>query len=364
MNSKERVLTILAHREADRVPLDFWAEKPVIAGLMRHLNLAQYEQLLQYLQIDTRYVEGARYIGPDLYRAPDGRWEDIWGVIRRPVPLDQSNPAKGLIQHVIRHPLAQAQTVKDVENHRWPSPDWYEYTIAADTQDKAQYAVVCGADRLNRTAQFKPAMYLRGIEKLLMDLIVNPKLVEAITERLIHYYLEFNDNIFRRADGKIDIFYMGDDFGTQKGPFISIDMWRRFFKPGFKKFIDHAHSHGIKVMHHTCGSVVDLIPDFIECGLDILQSLQPLAKGMDFKKIKSEYGRDIAFQGGIDIQDVMPFGSAAMVKSEVKRIIETLAPGGGYIVCSSHNLQPDTPLPNILAMYETALEVGRYPLAA
>ena len=364
MNSKERVLIILAHQEADRVPIDFWAEKSVISSLMRHLNLTQYEQLLQYLQVDIRYVEGARYIGPELYKAPGGRWEDIWGVIRQPMPLDQSNPSRGLIQHVVQHPLAQAETVKDIENHRWPSPDWYEYTIAEDTQGKEQYAVVCGADRLNRTAQFKPAMYLRGIEKLLMDLIINPKIVEAINERLIPYYIEFNENIFHRANGKIDIFYMGDDFGTQKGPFISIEMWRRFFKPGFKRFIDHAHSHGIKVMHHTCGSVVDLIPDFIECGLDILQSLQPLARGMDFKKIKSEYGRYIAFQGGIDIQDVMPFGTVDRVKTEVRRIIETLAPGGGYIFCSSHNLQPDTPLQNTLAMYETAIEAGKYPLTA
>lgn len=364
MNSKERVLKILAHQEADRVPLDFWAEKSVISSLMRQLDLAQYEQLLQYLHVDTRYVEGARYIGPELYKAPDGRWEDIWGVVRKPILLDESNPSKGQIQHVVQHPLARAETVKDVEKHRWPSPDWYAYTIGEDLKGKEQFAVVCGADRLNRTAQFKPAMYLRGIEKLLMDLILNPQIVEAITERLITYYIEFNDHIFRKADGGIDIFYMGDDFGTQTGLFVSSEMWRRFFKTGFKRFIDHAHSYGIKVMHHTCGSVADLIPDFIECGLDILQSLQPRAKGMDFKKIKSEYGRDIAFQGGIDIQHVMPFGTIETVKDEVKRVIETLAPGGGYILCSSHNFQPDTPLHNILAVYETALEVGRYPLSA
>ena len=199
-------------------------------------------------------------------------------------------------------------------------------------------------------------------EKLLLDLAINPKIVEAMVERLVTYYLEYNEKIFRRAKGNIDIFYMGDDFGIQKGMFISKQMWRHFFKPGFKKFIDQAHSHGIKVMHHTCGSVVDLIPEFIECGLDILQSLQPLARGMDFKRIKTEYGKYISFQGGIDIQNTMPFGTVARVKEEVKRTIETLGPGGGYILCTSHNLQPDTPIDNILAMYETAREVGKYPL--
>ncbi|UCG06806.1 MAG: hypothetical protein JSV83_23390, partial [Desulfobacterales bacterium] len=225
-----------------------------------------------------------------------------------------------------------------------------------------QYAVICGADRLNRTAQFKPAMYLRGIEKLLLDLTLNPVFVEALTQRLTDYYLEYNEKIFRKANGKIDIFFMGDDFGTQEGMFLSKEMWRKFFKPGFKKFIEQAHSYGIKVMHHTCGSVVELIPEFIECGLDILQSLQPRAKGMDLKKIKREYGNDIAFQGGIDIQDTMPFGTVEQVKDDVKRTIETLGPGGGYILCTSHNLQADTPIENILSMYETALEVGKYPL--
>lgn len=362
MDGKQRVLTALDNQEPDRVPLDFWADKIIITRLMQYLKLTDYEQLLHHFQIDTRYVQGTTYKGPELATGPDGTWQDIWGVMRKPVLLDESDPSKGIIQHVVVHPLAGAETVKDVENHTWPSTDWYEYTIEAETAGLEPYAVVCGADRLNRTAQFKPAMYLRGIEKLLLDMAINPKIVEVMVERLVTYYLEYNEKIFRRAKGNIDIFYMGDDFGIQKGMFISKQMWRHFFKPGFKKFIDQAHSHGIKVMHHTCGSVVDLIPEFIECGLDILQSLQPLARGMDFKRIKMEYGKYISFQGGIDIQDTMPFGTVTRVKEEVKRTIETLGPGGGYILCTSHNLQPDTPIDNILAMYETAREVGKYPL--
>jgi len=328
---------------------------------MQHLKLTYYEQLLRHFQIDTRYVQGTRYRGPALAGGQDGTWKDIWGVVRKPVYFDENDPEKGMIQHVVNHPLAAAERVKDVENYPWPSSDWYEYTIDQETRGLEQYAVVCGADRLNRTAQFKPAMYLRGIEKLLLDLVMNPKIVEAMVERLTAYYLEYNEKIFHRANGKIDIFFMGDDFGTQEGMFLSKPMWRDFFKPGFKKFIEQAHSHGIKVMHHTCGSVVDLIPEFIDCGLDILQSLQPRAKNMDFKKIKKEYGKYISFQGGIDIQNTMPFGTVAQVKAEVKRTIETLGRGGGYILCTSHNFQPDTPIENIFAMYEAALEAGKYP---
>lgn len=362
MNSKQRVTKAIDHQSPDRIPVDFWAEKIIVSRLMRHLQLTEYEQLLKFLKIDTRYVEGTKYKGPELCVARDGTWKDIWGVVRKPMLFDENNPSKGQIQHVVLHPLAGAETVKDVEDYPWPSPDCYDYTIGEETRGMKHYAVVCGADRLNRTAQFKPAMYLRGIEKLLLDLTLNPMLVEALTERLTDYYLQYNERIFREANGKIDIFFMGDDFGTQEGMFLSKAMWRKFFMPGFKKFIEQAHSYGIKVMHHTCGSVIELIPEFIECGLDILQSLQPRAKGMDFKKIKNEYGDDIAFQGGIDIQDTMPFGTVDAVKAEVKRVIETLGPGGGYILCTSHNLQADTPLENILAMYEAALEAGKYPL--
>ena len=359
MNSKQRVIKAIEHQTPDRIPFDFWAEKIIISRLMRHLQVTEYEQLLKFLQIDTRYVEGTKYKGPDLNVDRDGTWKDIWGVARKPVFFDEHDPSKGQIQHVVVHPLAGAETVKDVEAYPWPSPDWYDYTIDEETSGMQTYAVVCGADRLNRTAQFKPAMYLRGIEQLLLDLTLNPKFVEALTEQLTAYYLQYNERIFHKANGKIDIFFMGDDFGTQEGMFLSKAMWRKFFMPGFKKFIEQAHSYGIKVMHHTCGSVIELIPEFIECGLDILQSLQPRAKGMDFKKIKSEYGNDIAFQGGIDIQDTMPFGTVDAVKAEVKRAIETLGPGGGYILCTSHNLQSDTPLENILAMYEAAREFGK-----
>ncbi|MHC4103844.1 MAG: uroporphyrinogen decarboxylase family protein [Planctomycetota bacterium] len=362
MNSKQRVIKALENQDPDRIPIDFWAEKIVVSSLMRHLHLTEYEQLLQYFQIDTRYVEGTTYQGPELCIERDGAWKDIWGVVRKPLLFDENNPALGQIQHVVVHPLAEAETIKDVEDYPWPSPDWYEYSIEEETSGLGQYAVVCGADRLNRTAQFKPAMYLRGIEKLLLDLTLNPKIVEALTARLTAYYLEYNKKIFDRANGNIDIFFMGDDFGIQEGMFLSKQMWRKFFKPGFKKFIEQAHSYGIKVMHHTCGSIFELIPEFIECGLDILQSLQPRAKGMDFKKIKSEYGKYIAFQGGIDIQGTMPFGTVKQVREDVKRTIETLGQGGGYILCTSHNLQADTPLENILSMYETALDVGTYPL--
>lgn len=362
MNSKQRVKKALMFTEPDRVPIDYWADKIVTRKLMKALCVEDMEKLLKHLNIDFRFIEGTVYTGPRLETFEDGSWKDIWGVIRKNVLVDSKDSERGNYEHVVEHPLAGAETVKDIEKYDgWPSPDWYDYSCVERTAGiHSEFSVVCGGDRLNRTAQLKPAMYLRGVEQIMLDLALNDMLVEAIIERLVYFFLEYNSRIFKNSNGKIDIFFMGDDFGTQNGLIMSIEMWRRFFRPGFKKFIELAHSYGIKVMHHTCGSIEPLIPDFIDCGLDILQSLQPGAAGMDLIKIKREYGRHICFQGGIDIQKTMPYGTAADVKNEVIDRLKTLSPGGGYILCTAHNMQADTPTENILALYEAAGKYGRY----
>jgi uroporphyrinogen decarboxylase len=215
-------------------------------------------------------------------------------------------------------------------------------------------------DRLDRTAQLKPAMYLRGVEQIMLDLALNPEIVDCINEHITAYFLEFNRRIFESAKGGIEIFMMGDDFGTQTGPMLSVEMWKRFYEPGFRKYIELAHRHGIKVMHHTCGSVRPLIPHFIEAGLDILQSLQPRAAGMDLRELKREFGRDLVFQGGLDIQQTLPRGSPAEVKREVRDRLDAAKAGGGYILCTAHNIQADTPVENIVALFEACHEFGKY----
>lgn len=139
---------------------------------------------------------------------------------------------------------------------------------------------------------------------------------------------------------------------------MSLETWRRFFRPGFAAFIELAHRHNLKVMHHTCGSVVELIPDFIGCGLDVLQSLQPQAAGMDLGRLRREFGRDLCFQGGIDIQGVLPHGTPAEVREHVRSRLEAAGTEGGYILGTAHNLQPDTPLANVLALFEAYEEFG------
>jgi uroporphyrinogen decarboxylase len=257
-------------------------------------------------------------------------------------------------RHVVEAPLARAESAEEVEAYdRWPSADSWDYAgLRAQCLAHQGYAVVNAGDRLDRTAQLKPMMYLRGMEQIYVDLALNPAIVEAIIARITSYFQEYNRRVFEAADGAIDIFMMGDDFGTQQGPMMSLETWRRFLRPGFAAYIELAHQYGIRVMHHTCGSVVDLLPDFIECGLDILQSVQPRAAGMELAALKREYGRDLCFQGGIDIQQVLPYGTPAQVREHVRQQVAAAGDEGGYIVCTAHNLQPDTPLENVLALFE------------
>jgi uroporphyrinogen decarboxylase len=361
MNSKERVLAALQHRETDRVPFDYWAVSAVTGNLISRLKLADAEQLLKHFDVDLRVIQGPRYAGRELAKYPDGRAEDLWGVMRKPVTVTGRDFQQTYME-LDASPLAPMETVREIDRYKkWPSPDGWDYSnVARDCQTYAGYAVVNAGDRMDRTAQLKTAMYLRGIEQIMLDMVEHPEIVEAIIRHIVAYFVAYNQRVFQAAAGNIDIFMMGDDFGMQHGLLCSVDMWRRFFKPGFKKYIEVAHAYNIKVMHHTCGAVRELIPDFIECGLDILQSLQPRASGMDFKELKREFGKDICFHGSMDIQQTIPFGTVQDIRNEVKDRMEAGKPHGGFIICTAHNIQADTPVKNVLALFEAYLEYGRY----
>jgi uroporphyrinogen decarboxylase len=360
-DSRERVLTTLDHREPDRVPRDYWAAPEVTERLLGELCLPDREALLRHFGVDLRYVAGPGFVGLQRRRFEDGSVEDLWGVRRKAMTVDTAEGG-WWYQHVVKSPLAGAETAEDVERHQgWPSAEWWDYSsVAEECAAHAGCAVVFAGDRLDRTAQLKPAMYLRGTDRILMDMAGEPEVAEAILGRIKDYFLEYNRRVFEAAAGNMDIFMMGDDFGTQRGLYLSKEMWRRFLKPGFRAFIELAHRYGLKVMHHTCGAVRELIADFIECGLDILQSLQPQASGMDLRELKREFGRDLCFHGAIDVQGALPHGTPSEVREEVRRTMEAGRPGGGFIICTAHNILPDTPTANSVSLFEAYEEFGRY----
>lgn len=357
MNSRERAFLAIKHRAGDRIPVDFWATRAVIKNLETTTGRSQ-DEFLDYHGVDFRYIQGPRYTGPALAEETD-----IWGVRRRTLAAGKESRAEDY-NDVLDPPLGNAENAADVEKFaHWPDPDMFDYRVIENQCDailKKNRVVVFMGDRLNRVAQLKPAMYLRGTENIFMDLALRPEIAGAIFKKIRAFYLVYLERILRAARGKIDIVLTGDDFGAQNGLLVSVLMWREFIKPGFAEYIGVIKRHNAIAMHHTCGAVADIIPDMIESGLDILQSIQPEAAGMALAGLKKKFGRNLCFQGGISIQKTMPYGTAQEVKAEVRRIAGIIKPDGGYIFCTSHNLQADTPVRNIIALMEAYQECGKY----
>jgi len=364
VDSRERTLIALNHEEPDRVPVDCWMSAGFERRLAAETGLSRADFLDRH-DVDLRYIAGPDYIGPPLGRFDGGVDGDIWGVRRQAVEVDVGG-GRETYREVAHSPLASCTTVGEVEAYdHWPSPDWFDYSpIEAQCRaigDQGRVAVFMG-DRLNRLAQLKPAMYLRGVERIFVDLVDNPDLARAIIGRIRDFYLGYAERIFAAAGGRLDLLLMGDDFGSQRGPLVSPAMWGEFLAEGFAAYIDLAHSCDVQVMHHTCGSVRPLIPSFIDRGLDVLQSLQPEAEDMDPARLKAEFGQRLAFHGGLSIQQTLPFGTEAEVRAEVAARVAALAPGGGYILGTSHNLQADVSPANAEALFGAYRDLGSYPL--
>ncbi len=348
MNSKQRALTAINLQEPDRTPLDYWAVPGVTRKLAEKLSCGGEEELLRRLNIDFRYLFPP-YTGPEPETSPDWH-EDLWQVRRDSV-----------YNEVIKPPLSGASSPGDLDGYRWPCPDWYDVSnFAGECSGIKDYCTVLCDERTNRTSVLHQGIYLRGMENMMIDLAVNPSLVHELFERITDFYLKLNRGIFEAAGGGIDVILIGDDFGTQEGLLISRKMLEEFVYPHLRKHFSLAREYGIKVMFHSCGAVREIIPDLIELGVDILNPLQTGSAGMDPAGLKKEFGGSLCFHGSLDTQQTLPFGSEEDVREEVRERIETLSPGGGFILAPAHNFQKNVPLENILSVYETAAEAGKY----
>ena len=363
MDARERVFLALDHRQPDRVPIDYWATTSVNHRLLRHFGFHDQEQLLKHFDVDFRYIEGPKYVGPDPVVRDDGSVEDHWGVPRVRVDVGSGEGAS-TYHEVMNFPLKDAKSIDELRDYpKWPDPDWFDYQCVAEQVARARQTgkvVIFMGDRMNRCAQLKPAMYVRGIDQIFYDLGLAPEMARYVFRRVADFYLEYARRTFEAAGGGIDVFMLGDDFGTQKGPFVSPQMWREFLQPGFKAFVDLGREYGAKVAHHSCGSIKPIIPDLIQCGLEILNPIQPDVHDMDRRELKRLFGDRLCFHGSISIQRTLPFGSPDDVRNEVRERVETLAPGGGFIFCTAHNIQADTSTENIEALFDAYQEFGRY----
>ena len=347
MTSKERALAAMAHQKFDRVPVDYWAHGEVNKTLMEHFGLEDYESLLCKLGVDFRVVR-PRYAGPEL-KDNGGQPVGLFGVRSR-------GTYSAAVSNV---PLKDATTVKEIEDYPFPRPDWYDYSgVAEECEKYSEYAVVGGA----WSPFFCTACSMMSMESLLIAMAWYPKVVECLHTKIVDFFYEVSRRQFEAAQGlpsnevkgKMDIFFMGDDYGMQKGLIMSLEMWRKFIKPHLVRLFDLAKSYELKVMLHCCGSIVDIIPDLIDIGLDALDPIQVRATGMDAEYLAREFGKDLVFHGSIDTQQTLPNGTPADVAAEVKSRLEVF--GNGFICAPSQVFLPDIPVENIIALYETAAE--------
>ncbi len=349
----ERVETALALRESDRVPFDFWAVDEVWDRLRTALD-ADDEEILRLLGADCRMVT-TRYVGTKARELADGTYVDEWGAHRRRIANEF-----GAYDEYARHPLADAETVADVLNWDWPSPDDWDVS-----------GVRAQCERLNSPWRhhlryevggiFEWSWGLRGFERFLLDLVEKPDLASAIMDRFTDVYIENTVRVIEAAGGLLDAVYTYDDVGIQGGLLLSPRMWRKYILPRHQRLnaAIRAAKYPVKIFYHSCGAVFPLIGAFAdEMGIDVLNPLQPRAAGMDMARIKAEFGDRLSFHGAVDIQRTLPHGTPEEVQAEVRARCEVLGRGGGYICASAHYLQADTPLENIVAMYTTSRELG------
>jgi len=362
MSPWQRVETALAHREPDRVPFDFWAVPEVWTKLRAALDAgddasSSDEEIQRLLGIDCRMVT-TRYVGAKARELPDGTTIDAWGTHRRRVANEF-----GAYDEYASHPLAGAETVADVLNWDWASPDdWDVSGVQAQCeqwQEPVRYHL-----RYEVGGIFEWSWALRGFERFLLDLAAGGESSEiacAIMDRYTDIYIENTRRVIDAAGGLLDMVYTYDDVGIQNGLLLSPRMWRKYILPRHQRLNAAIRTarYPVKILYHSCGAVFPLIGPFVdEMGIDALNPLQPRAAGMDARRIKAEFGDRLAFHGAIDIQHTLPHGTPEEVQAEVRERCQVLGRGGGYICTSAHYLQADTPLANIVAMYTTPRELG------
>jgi hypothetical protein len=353
--SRERVKRFFAREEPDRVPIGYAANRGIDARLKEHFGLAPKdgEGLRRALGVDFQPI-GARYVGPRLHEPQPGVEVDpLWGIHRRRVEHDS-----GAYMDYCDFPLREAD-VETVAAWPMPSPDDYDYgQVAAACARHDECGLYVGGaglgDVINSTG------FLRGTDQILVDLITDDPAGMLLVDRKLEVKLETTRRTLEAARGRIDFVWMGEDLGSQRGPLISVELYRKQIRPRHQKLVDLAKSFGLPVMIHTCGSSSWAYEDMIEMGIDAVDTLQPEAVDMSPAYLKERFGGRLSFKGCISTAGAVARGTVEDVVADCRRTLEIMMPGGGYTFSPTHALQDNSPTENVLAMYETAHRFGRY----
>jgi len=384
MTSRERVLAVLNHEVPDRVPIVIGVSNATgikmtpYQGLKKILNIDapdEYlydwpelgsakidEQTLQRLHGDVRGVLDrfpAAVYERNQKREPHSPCIDDWGGGQIEIEPGIWYPGY--------HPLADATTIEELENYpNWPDMDDPTRIahVAREAQalaDANQYAIMATPWLM---FPFERAFSMQGMDKFLMNMAMYPDFAEALLRKNLELCKQLMGNFLTAIGNNIDMIKIGDDLGTQERLMISPRMYRKLLKPIHAELIAHIKQYtDAKIFFHTDGDVFDLIEDFIEIGVDVLNPIQTSAGKMaDLEGLKERYGKDLVFCGAVDTQDLLPHGTPEQVRQEMKRVIHALGKDGGYMVASVHTIMHEVPPENILAMVDAVEEFGYYPL--
>ncbi|MCS7254606.1 MAG: uroporphyrinogen decarboxylase family protein [Armatimonadota bacterium] len=337
---RERVLAAVSHTEPDRTPRDFWAEKPTMSRIFSSLGNCDEEKLLEDLGIDIRHINA---IEPQEREIAPGVFQNFCG--ERYV---YKMTAWGKMREDIKGALASASTFAELESFPFPTPDCMDYSqLPMLCRRYERYALVYGfADVWQR-----PGL-VRGWEEWFVDMVERPEWVHFLCRKFTDFYLEDYTRAAEVTKGRIDIYLLISDLGSQHGPLISTEMFRKFVAPYIAEMVQLIHSIGGKVLFHSCGAIYQFISELISLGVDIIDPIQPTSPEMSPENLKREFGGKVCFHGGIDMQNLLPKGSPQQVRQVARKYCEILGEGGGYILAPAHLFQPDVPPENIFAMYE------------
>lgn len=377
---RSRVEAAITHQEPDRVPTNLTiTETPYrrLCEALGHtpspdLSVSSFKEvqpepaILRALGVDIVSVKLKRPTGwkppdPD----PDGTSYDEWGVGRKSVELIGGSS----LSEVSHSPMADPD-LEAIYSYPWPDPDDPGRTAGLEEEvrglyETSEFAIL---GRFGGTI-LEQAAYLRGWEEWLIDLSARPEFARALMERIADIQITLDEIGIRTVGKYLSIFKLsGEDLGMQDRPLFSMEMWRSLVRPvlerrwrAAREALDR-HAPHVKLMLHSDGAIRPFIPDLIECGIDILDPIQPRCPGMELEGLKQDFGDELVFHGAIDTQEVLPASSEQGVVEHVRQCIGALGAGGGYILAPVHNVQPDVPPENLIATFSAAREFGRYPI--
>lgn len=339
MNCRERVLNTIKRSEVDKMPCNFRAEEPTLKRLYDYVGYSDYDRLLEELHIDIRYVDAVAPPERDFGAFIQNYWGERyiyrkgeWGKYRDDLP----------------GALSGAKTLKELENFDWPTVDMMDYSLVRRQCEKYNgYAIVYGFGDI-----FTRPSIVRGFENFLLDMYENPEFVHFLVKKFTDFYIEEYTRAYKESGNRIDIFLVMGDLATQIAPLFAPGMFDEYIAENMKRIADRIHELGAYFMYHTCGESYEFINKLIACGVDIVDPMQRTSEKMSPERLCAEFGGKVCFHGGIDVQTTLPYGLPEEVRAEVRRYTEVFRDKSGYICCSAHYIQHDTPPENILAMYD------------